>query len=728
VQLKLKFTLTFESDWHISAGFGSDGKVDAVIDRDPQGRPVISGTTLKGVFRDALYDLARNLGKNDEEAKKLTHLLGAPGHDSRWYFSAASPQANGLRESLVATGVRVDPRYRRAEDNKYFVRELGAAEIFTFTVTGTINDDEALENVEWLAAAGTYVQRLGGRQRRGNGLCHISLDGEALNRDVLNSFAVRQCGEVHKVSTEDILKRLQVRTEVPQIASHSNLSHRYRVILYTQRPVVIAEKPEAGNVYQGQITIPGQTLRGAFAELASPNELGKSDYAQFKRLFVLGGLKFSHLNPLEIDGDVGIPTAQSPLGLQQVEGTPECCFTSVFQQITEQKAFSGWIRLQDSLQKASFRTESHPHVRIDSRLKRASDGDLYAYEAVPAGRYYTGELYLEDEDWLIIGKLLGINLNETFEVRIGKGRSRSYGQCQVVIIPMDDDPPVWIHVPLEHRLKATPLNELYITLTTATILQDTWGRFYGCFNGGWIDPLLEQQPSNVQITPADTERPGWVVRTKLVESFDARSGLPRWRDKALIAGSTARLVFIDGNRPSIDVLKRLEAQGIGLRRGEGYGRVVFNHPAHTGQWSGFAKAIDISVVYPASSTGSAGETAEDFTRRWKEKVRSRVHERGLNSDDFKKIRQSLARQIMQRCSIPVDMQSDKDAHHEAIDEIVEQITPKTTQAAKKDSYENYKKAVDVVRGLLEQAKGEGERWRKAVVILAELLMNYQEKA
>lgn len=648
MQLELKFTLTFESDWHINAGFGADGKADAVIERDPQGKPIISGTTLKGVFRDALYDLALNLGKDTNE---VTGILGAPGYDSRWHFSAVTPttQAKSIRESMIATGVRVDPRYRRAEDNKYFKRELGAAEVFEFSVTGTAADDEtALQEVEWLVAAAAYVERLGGRRRRGNGKCIISLvdqNHQNLHEELLRSFENRHCGGTHQIT--DSWKSLVVVDVSLKIDSHHNPSHRYRIILYTERPVIIAEKPEAGNVYQGQIVIPGSTLRGAFAELARPGDLQANDpkkYDEFKRLFVLGGLKFSHLNPVEVSDGIGISVAQLPLGLQQ-DDSNSCGFKSVFQQLLDAKSYSGWVKLENDLPKAAQNihvTESHPHVRINPDLKRASDGDLYTYEAIPAGRYYAGELYLADDDWQSIGELLRVNIGQPFELRMGKGRNRSYGLCKVVIVPMaENDPPAWIHVPFEERLKATPANELYITLATDAVVQDAWGRFYGRFESGWLALLLElESEADVEIIAADDERPAQVVRTKFIESFDARSGLPRWRDKALVAGSTARLVFANGKRPPSHVLKRLETEGIGLRRGEGYGRVIFNHPTHTGQWSGFAEAISIQ-----SSLGvSKARDNENFTHKWKDIVQSALRENGLISDS---VNQAIARQLIE---------------------------------------------------------------------------------
>lgn len=712
MQLKLDFTLTFESDWHINAGFGEDGKADAVLERDPQSKPIISGTTLKGIFRDALYDLALNLGKDTNE---VTGILGAPGHDSRWYFGAA--QTKNTRESVVTTGVRVDPRYRRAEDNKYFKRELGAADVFTFSVTGTVADDKALEEIEWLVAAAAYIERLGGRRRRGNGKCIIALDKPALQDKLLTSFEKRYFdGNTHTIDISE-LKVSQQAFEF--VKPKSTLTHRYRIILYTERPVIIAEKPEAGNVYQGQIVIPGSTLRGAFAELARPGDLQIDDparYDEFKRLLVLGGLKFSHLNPVEVSDGVGTPVAQLPMGLQQIEGTPDCCFTSVFQKLSEHKAFSGWMRLQDGLQRASYHTKPHPHIRMNPDLKRASDGDLYTYEAIPAGRYYAGELYLADDAWQNVGELLRVNIGKSFELRIGKGRNRSYGQVKVVIVPMaENDPPAWIHAPLEERLKATLANELFITLATDTIIQDTWGRFYGRFDPDWLADEL--QMPDVQVVAADDERPAQVVRTKFVESFDARSGLPRWRDKALVAGSTARLVFANGERPSTDVLKRLETEGIGLRRGEGFGRVIFNHPAHTGQWSGFAEAIAIhsDLIMPKRKPTPQAR----FTDAWNEILKDLRTDncRHLWTAKYESAAQSMARYLIQ-----------------TLNQLPEQVLADLNKsfletAAGKDSAQRYQEVAKFAHDQLHAVFTERRNhWRKGVVLLAEALMNNREKA
>jgi CRISPR-associated protein Csx10 len=256
-------------------------------------------------------------------------------------------------------------------------------------------------------------------------------------------------------------------------------------------------------------------------------------------------------------------------------------------------------------------------------------------------------------------------------------------------------------------LKATPANELYITLATDTILQDPWGRFYGRFESDWLAPLLElENAAAVEIIAADDERPAQVVRTKLVESFDARSGLPRWRDKALVAGSTARLVFANGKRPSEKTLKDIEEQGIGLRRGEGFGRVIFNHPAHTGQWTGFAEAISIQSLGVSKARDNG-----NFTQKWKDIVQSALQENGLTSDY---VNQAIARQLIEmRGSDPKTL----------IEKLTAQSSPND-----KDSYKCYAATTKTVIALLRRVSDKPGYWQRALVLLAEALMNNREKA
>lgn len=727
MKLRLEFTIEFTSDWHINAGYGAGSKLDAVLERDQHQRPVINGTTLKGLFRDALHDIARNLDSNNPP--DLTAILGKPGQDSPWRFSSAHP-AKSARLSLTATGVRVDPRKRRAEDFKYFARELGAAQNYTFTVEGTVAGDDfkptddpgiALDRAACLVAAASYIQRLGGRRRRGTGACSIRLSNAALDEALLNVFGNRYCHETNVVEDDALLEALMPAHNTTFVPSEAEvtLSHRYRILLYAERPLVIAKKPESGNLYESQSFITGQTLRGALAGRIDPNSLSTDLYTAFKQLFVLGGLKLSHLQRLQPDADCETdyyPTAALPLGLQRIQGDDYNC-TSVFQEVTEEKGFDQTVQLRNStpshkFSKANLSTETRPHVAINAALKRASDGDLYAYEAIPAGTWFVGECYLTDENWSALGGLLQANPNEPFTIHLGKGRNRGYGECQILFEPMDiDDPPTWIHLPLATRLTATQPHELFITLASDAIIQDTWGRFFSKFDPSW---LASEFGVAVTIETSTPDKPTQVVRTTLVESFDARSGLPRWRDRALVAGSTARLTFPNG-RPSLDVLKTIEREGIGLRRGEGYGRVVFNHPAHRGEWNGFASALSLpDAMMPKVVKRSVDER---FAEQWSTILEDVLFNQSA-AQAPEEIRRALARWLVE-CS--------GRSAADILDEI-QKLAANEKASDKKSSKQRDRLLNNAIVPLLQKLVEDGVETRytrRAIVLLAERLLNME---
>jgi hypothetical protein len=137
--------------------------------------------------------------------------------------------------------------------------------------------------------------------------------------------------------------------------------------------------------------------------------------------------------------------------------------------------------------------------------------------------------------------------------------------------------------------------------------------------------------------------------------------------------------------------------------------VVFNHPAITTQWIGFASTISIpkKLLDPSQSTPDT-ETNEDFHKRWKAKISAKIQ--GISSES---ICRSLARQLIE---------------YPTIDKLIQELESTSTKQSEKSAYEEYKKAASSVVELLKQAKNEGERRRKAVVLLAEALMNHWGKA
>lgn len=55
--MKLEFSLTLNSDYHIGAGYGIGTQVDSALLRDADGVPVLRGSTVEGLLRDGLWRL-----------------------------------------------------------------------------------------------------------------------------------------------------------------------------------------------------------------------------------------------------------------------------------------------------------------------------------------------------------------------------------------------------------------------------------------------------------------------------------------------------------------------------------------------------------------------------------------------------------------------------------------------------------------------------------------------
>lgn len=632
--VELIFILHLESDWHINAGYGEGARVDAVIQRDRDGVPIIPGSSLKGLFQDAIHDLTTVMHDNENFAVNavtridtiVTQMLGSPGHEGRWSFGAARPielpalttlQAESAVDmSQITTGVRINPRLRRAEENKFYRREMGQATTFAFTLVAYEDASDLKGDARWLVAAASYVRRLGGRRRRGAGRCSIRLQNAELHETLLNNFAAVYGGIGDELEVE------LPESQAPFAAAHEVNNQRFRIWIRARDPIVISERPEAGNIFPGRVDVPGRTLRGALAYRV-PSQRRNDDL--FRELFVLGGVSFTDLVPVEPvkDADEGYAiVGRTPMGIQQdnEKADKKHPYRSVLMEAPiKSKGYEKPHSLIDDYPPFSggLAMSTHMHVALDRSTKRAIPSKLFAYEARDSGSYYVGEIRLRNKNWQQFAQLANIPIGQVFELFIGKGRRRGYGHCEVWIEPLDDKAPIsTMPLALEKRLGkvsttggADEARLVTLTLTSDAVLLDTFGRFVQRFEEKWLAEALDIPESTLKVE-------GQVVRTKVLQGFDMRAGLPHWRDIALSAGSTVKLRFTNGDVPK-EALRHLETTGVGLRRNEGFGGVVVNHPAHSGVVSGFdpltipAALLSQDVKYSLRS---------DFMRRWRQRL------------------------------------------------------------------------------------------------------------
>jgi CRISPR-associated protein Csx10 len=656
--LKLTFEITLRSDYHVDAGHGLGFGVDAALQRDADGVPVIRGSNIVGLLRGGLERLAKlppleeNLEENDRNLSNWLSgwLFGTAAKPKRWFFTSARPVdleqplhqgawRPGQDGARQATRVRIDPRTRRAKPRQLFSQEVGDARLtFRFEATCHATDESALDEAALLVAAARYVRQLGGSRRRGLGECVIHLtdvDGVPESFDPAEAVFLRRFRKVWLDGTPHPLNEVpdpEYPATLP-IPAYDGPNVRVRFVVRLDEPLVIAERAAAGNQFDTRHVIPGGVIRGALAGRAARRSdlTDPQTYGEFAALFLRGGITFPNLYPAFYHETNLYPAIPVPLGLltcevnpfdQQKEGHGLWTIGSPEAQRRECPDCGGRLEPVGGFavlkQRGPYTVTPDEkvelHIRIDPESNRVSHRDLYGYTALNAGQYFVGELLCADEAaWTRLQTLTGLKDKEFFALRLGKARRRGYGQVKVWMKRCDDKPPTWLQVPLEERVPV-PQETITLTLLTDTLIVDRWGRQAVGFDGDWLEQELEL--GSVEVEEAS-------CRTKEIDGFNSQMGLPHWRDRALAAGSMAVIKLSSPPSDWRTRMAHLEAEGIGLRRNEGFGRIAFNHPVYEGCQNVTGSHIRLPREMHLGSTPSDEpiDRERQFVRNWEKRLK-----------------------------------------------------------------------------------------------------------
>lgn len=182
----------------------------------------------------------------------------------------------------------------------------------------------------------------------------------------------------------------------------------------------------------------------------------------------------------------------------------------------------------------------------DRNVKRKNDSTVYRYEAIAAGESFGAVILAEDEADL---QILRLFLDEA-EINLGGSRSAGYGLVRIESVQIVPD---W-H---EYEPDDKPDDGIVVlTLLSDTVFRDRYGQFTTD-----LDAVLEWEHLRAY------------TQMRVVGGFNRKWGLPLVQAPALQAGS----VFVyRTDQVDLQVLRRLERAGIGVRRVEGFGRIGIN--------------------------------------------------------------------------------------------------------------------------------------------------------
>jgi CRISPR-associated protein Csx10 len=626
--MRLNFTLSLHSDYHVGAGYGLGSQIDSALLRDADNIPVIRGSTIEGLLRDGLWRLLQTPAMADFRKCKRSGLgaaedrwcrnapcpictvFGTPAVSKLWRISSARPHGAGspLRRTKalstpqaaaqVNARVRVSPRQRRAEPGKLFQQEEGDARLtFHYSAECVGDQNGAMEQAAWLVAAARMVRRFGAARRRGRGECTLTLDS------VLDWPGQAPAGpgwQDHLLGYfESCLNREQVRThrpatvwEPPQSSAPGSL--RFLFLMRIDEPLVTARRAEAGNIFESTNYISGVTLLGALAQEAASRWAPLQDrlYEDFLNAFRREAIRFGCLYPVYEIAGTCYPAIPAPLDLlvckarreisehsppasyarQAVPGEcPTCCRhgTSGIPLVP----LNDFLAVRPQLGCTQVRHREEMHQEVNPQTQRVATKNLYGYSALESGQYFVTDIWCRDtRTWETLVRLAGLpGQRQTFPLRLGKATRRGYGLVTAWIEPLETD--LWLGKALPDRVSDIT-QPVTLTLLSDTILVDRWGRFRQSFDQSFLEGILGH--------PVEKDSIRVFCKSGFVDGFNAHLGLPRWRDICLRAGSAVGF-RLAANADVAAVQYRMrsaEEEGVGLRRHEGFGCVAFNHPVY----------------------------------------------------------------------------------------------------------------------------------------------------
>ncbi len=327
--------------------------------------------------------------------------------------------------------------------------------------------------------------------------------------------------------------------------------------------------------------LPGSVLRGVLIGKYLSSKSADASDGTLRRLFFDGTTRYLNGYPLDVYDRPGMPVPASWQRVKDKEG----------------EIFDFAVEAQDDKQQwqpvlAPFYTQSGEDVRLirparnvavhtqrtarfgrampeyrpagsgqaSRKLTRLLDADeivgaVYRYDALAAGQTFRATIICDnDADKPTLRDLI------EGRVTLGGSRSGGYGRAEISLMAEDDSD--W---DAAEDAEDAPEGKLIVTLQSDVLLRDARGQFA-------VDPELLRQVLGRHLG-VKLELEGAFLGAQAVGGFNRKWGLPLPQALAVRMGSV--LIFKD---PGCDpkLLAHLEARGIGERRAEGFGRIVFN--------------------------------------------------------------------------------------------------------------------------------------------------------
>ena len=666
-----------KSDWHVGTGAGRPGSIDSLLARDADSFPFFPAKTINGIWRDALETLTLGLDGGTEGAWSKwvevifgiqpTQLQGVqlgetqadelrrrvqkdyntyshsllslqPARLSKNLRSRIEKAINAISDeeeqkrqrrklisalTFIKPGVAIDPKTGTAVTDFLRFEEMGRVGTVLEAECELKESDKTIPALLLLSAK--LVERIGGKRRRGAGLCSLKVCDEN-GKEIPTQSAISWLDEYKDKTAPEIPSRAnQDQSFSLQRNTRADEWQTLEFRLHLQTPVSIVTAT-LGNVSEALDFIPGTYLLPHLTK-----KLGDK---------VFQAVAYGDLQVLpattEINGERGLPVPRV-LAQHKVEGGFEKPGTLYNKFVKEKetdkplKPFrSGYVQALETVESGKNKLPSYKsvpptllmHNTVEDKVQRPTEnvGGVYSREAIAAGTILCGEIRLKKS--LSVSDELGVawwtKLNGN--VRLGTSRKDDYGLARLELITGKDGN-IIEPKPFTATSKLDPQENKRLTvyLLTDCLLRDANLRQTNLVRE-LAKELSKTENLGVSlepIQPKDNETTS-LVMTRRIESWHEGWGFPRPTLIGMEAGSCVLFEIknfdslTDEQKTALEQrLQAVEAAGIGERRGEGYGQVRFNQPLLTHPINGWEKADKPEEKKPLQNGQANGLNKEE---------------------------------------------------------------------------------------------------------------------
>lgn len=625
--------ITMESDWHIGSGGGIPGNVDRLVQRDSERIPgSISAKTLTGVWRDACESVALGLdrGKEGVWSQYVVYLFGdqpALNEDSeianppigaalnirpaklhRDIRNAILERCDLVKQAFIKAmtmskpGICIDPHTGCAIEK--FLRQEEMVRAGTYLTSECklnleeLNDKQKRAAWALLIAGAKYLDKLGGKRRRGAGKCKLNFaDAKDQYKEIKdkeiekwldwieNNLSPPKPFKDAEYSNGDLVNR-----ELKETNSNTEQTwYKIPLTITAKLPVIIRART-VGNIVETLDYIPGNKLLPIIAKKLNNFGINIFEAITNHQLIVTNAT-------LKVDnrGGRAVPVA---LFYEKMSGGFDQ--GHVYNQLSEtpsedkqlkgyRQGYVGQTEQQNDVLKtlpnyALVNTVIQTHNTIDDASQRPIEeiGGVYSYQAIEAGTILLAELRITQNLIDVLSKdsqwwhQLGGTEN------IGTSKKDDYGLVKISVNePTKIEGNNNVITAEEHQLIVWLLSDVLIRdrqLRPSISLDD----FKQTLKQALSKNLPEGKEINLTLKLKDNSQedsfPIAYVRQRRTESWQKRWCLPRPSLTGLMAGSCIEF-GIETDLDLADLNRRLEhlaIVGIGERTIEGYGQISFN--------------------------------------------------------------------------------------------------------------------------------------------------------